>query len=100
MHHVFYINEELYVAKNFDEILNIIEQHLGAQVTDEIRDHIQSISLDKELCDGECDAIYSLQEDYDKSIREALDILRGIDTKRISKDGLEEAIKLLENATT
>lgn len=62
--------------------------------------------FDKDDCDGECDVVYRVQEDYEGSIQEALDELEMIDVTQFRKnerarqeEHLNAAMRILRNAS-
>ena len=85
----------------------IVRDTLGDDAAGYVRDLAAlAKGFDKDDCDGECDAVYQVQEDYESQIQDALDELELIDVTQFRKSErerqekhLNDAMRILRNAS-
>lgn len=67
------INNELFFAEDDEAVIDVVEQHMGTDTADALRE----ILLDHE-CGGECDEVYRIGDHYKRVIQSALHELNAI----------------------
>ena len=90
-----------------ERFVMIVRDTLGDDAAGYVRDLAAlAKGFDKDDCDGECDAVYQVQEDYESQIQDALDELELIDVTQFRKSErerqekhLNDAMRILRNAS-
>lgn len=84
----------------------LLDDKLGGDAADYFRDTVTNLCFDLDLCLGECDRTYGLQEHYQNVIRDALDVLADAQERelchpwtsgRVSIKRYNEAVRMLQN---
>lgn len=84
----------------------LLDDKLGGDAADYFRDTVTNLCFDLDLCPGECDRTYGLQEHYQNVIRDALDVLADAQERelchpwtsgRVSIKRYNEAVRMLQN---
>lgn len=77
----------------------IVRDALGDDAAEYVRElAVLAKGWDKDDCDGECDMVYSVQEDYESAINDALDELEMIDVTQFKKSERERQEAHLNSA--
>lgn len=91
-----YIHDELFFVTDEEAFARLLESQLGHEAAEAFRNFIGETMYDKEGCDGECDRMYSMQEDFERGIQEALDILSTVEGKKTDATALDRVRECLE----
>ena len=84
----------------------MLEEKLGEDAAAYFRGMVEKLCFDPNLCPGECDHTYKLQEHYQRIIRDALDSLTDAQERktgspwtsgRVSMKKYHEAVNILKN---
>ena len=91
-----YIHDELFFVTDEEAFARLLESQLGHEAANAFRNFCSEAEYDKDGCDGECDRLYSMQEEYERGIHDALEILSTVEGKTTDAPALEELRECLE----
>ena len=93
-----YIEGEGFIrVENEERFARVLEERLGQDAADMFR-QLQAQGLDdfRDKCCGECDRLYEMQEEYERTIQEALELLDTVDPRFEDETQFRRAVELLE----